>query len=177
MVLHWCFLRLGPEISAQRILWWHSIVYWPIVRLWTTGNNIKGETWRQGRARSNYRPPPTGPRCLSQSYCLINEQYDTCLLWGCASTAVRRQQISRKDIYRASSISPTDKKLSLRDLIIAMCHGLEQAKAIKGSHCSGNEEDKLEQLGKNNTYQRRNILIYYCVFMIPIPTISIPRMY
>jgi len=49
--------------------------------------------------------------------------------------------------------------------------------AIKRSHCSGNEEDKLEQLDENDTYQRRNILIYYCVFMIPIPIISIPRIY
>jgi len=30
---------------------------------------------------------------------------------------------------------------------------------------------------KNDTYQRRNILIYYFVFMIPIPIISTPRIY
>jgi hypothetical protein len=35
-----------------------------------------------------------------------------------------RKQISRKDIYQASPISPTDKWLSLRDLIIAMCQRL-----------------------------------------------------
>ena len=47
---------------------------------------------------------------------------------------------------------------------------------IKRWHCSDNEEEKLEQLG-DDTYQRRNILIYYCVFMIPIPIIYIPRIY
>jgi hypothetical protein len=30
---------------------------------------------------------------------------------------------------------------------------------------------------KTDTYQWRNILIYYCVFMIPIPIIPIPRIY
>jgi hypothetical protein len=34
-----------------------------------------------------------------------------------------RQQISRQDICRASPISPTDKWLWLRDLIIVMCQG------------------------------------------------------
>jgi hypothetical protein len=93
----------------------------------------------------------------------------------------RHQQISRKDIYRASPIRPTDKWLSLRDLIIAMCQGLKaegsRALAIKRSHCSGNEEEAGERERKDNTYQRRNILIYYCVFMIPISIISIPRIY
>jgi hypothetical protein len=32
-------------------------------------------------------------------------------------------------------------------------------------------KDKLEQLEKTDTYQRRNILIYYCIFMISIPII------
>jgi hypothetical protein len=49
-----------------------------------------------------------------------------------------------------SQIRPTDKWLSLRDLIIAMCQGLKaegsRALAIKRPHCSSNEEDKLEQL-------------------------------
>ena len=34
-----------------------------------------------------------------------------------------RKQISRQDIYRASPISPKDKWLSLRDLIIVTCPG------------------------------------------------------
>jgi hypothetical protein len=38
----------------------------------------------------------------------------------------------------------------MRDLIIAMCQGIKaegsRALAIKRSHCSDNEEDKLEQL-------------------------------
>jgi hypothetical protein len=37
---------------------------------------------------------------------------------GCASTSARGQQMSPKDISRASPIRPTDKWLSLRDLII-----------------------------------------------------------
>ena len=39
---------------------------------------------------------------------------------------------------------------------------------IKRSHCTGNEEDKLEQREKNDTDLRRNILMYYCVYLIPI---------
>jgi len=83
--------------------------------------------------------------------------------------------MSRKDIYRALAIRPTDMWLPLRELIIAR----ESNWAIKRSHCSGNEEDKLEQRERNTTYQRRNILIYLCVFMIPIPIpiISISRIY
>jgi hypothetical protein len=57
---------------------------------------------------------------------------------GCASTPERRQHISRKGIYRASPIRPTDKWLSLRDLIIAMCQGFgaegSRARAIKRPH-------------------------------------------
>jgi len=62
----------------------------------------------------------------------------------------RRQKISRKDIHRASPIRPKDKWLSLRDLIIASDwnpNGWKDVQeAIKRSHCSGNEEGKLEQL-------------------------------
>jgi hypothetical protein len=46
-----------------------------------------------------------------------------------------------------------------------------RTQTIKRSHCSSNEEDNLDKLRKNDTYQRRNILIYYCVFMKPIPII------
>jgi hypothetical protein len=42
----------------------------------------------------------------------------------------------------------------LRELIIAMCQGVmaegSRALAIKRPHCSGNEEDKLEQLREND---------------------------
>jgi len=49
---------------------------------------------------------------------------------------------------------------------------------MKRSHCSGNGKDRLEKLErKDDTYQRRNILIFYCVFMISIPIIFIPRIY
>jgi len=38
---------------------------------------------------------------------------------------------------------------------------------MKRSHCSGNERDNRLEIQKTDTYQRRNILIYYCVIMIP----------
>ena len=133
----------------HEILCWHST---DIERNKTMNCQRWYQRQRHGArgACSNYRLPPNLARCLSWSYGLINERYDTCLLWGYASTSVRCQQISRKDIYRASPISPTDKWLSLRDLIIVTCQGFRLkvggARAIKRSHCSGNEEDKLEQL-------------------------------
>jgi len=96
-------------------------------------------------------------------------RYDTCLLWGCASTSERRQQISRKDIYRASPIRPTDKWLSLRDLIIAMCQGINaegsRALAIKRSYCSDNEEDKLEQLERKTIPTSGEISLFIIAFL------------
>jgi len=108
---------------------------------------------RCGRGpRSNYRLPPIGARCLSWSYGLINEGTDTCLLWGCASTSGRRPQISRKDIYRAAPIRPMDKWLSVEGFNHSYVSRTRaqgsRALAIKRSHCSGNEEDKLEQREK-----------------------------
>jgi len=53
-----------------------------------------------------------------------------------------------------------------------------RACAIKRAHCPGNEERAARaRERKNDTYQRRKILIYYCVFMIPIPIISILEIY
>jgi len=48
---------------------------------------------------------------------LINERNDTCPP-GSESTSDRRTEISLKDISWALPISPSDKWLSLRDLII-----------------------------------------------------------
>ena len=42
------------------------------------------------------------------------------------------------------------------------------SRTIKRPHCSGNEINNLQQRKNISTYQRKNILIYYRVLMIPI---------
>jgi hypothetical protein len=114
MVLQWINLGHWASINRAYILRWHSSSSCELSEMIS-----KTETWRleKGHVPSTDKLPFES-RCLSWSYGLINERFDTCLLWGCASTSERRKQISRKDIYRASPIRPTDKWLSMRDLII-----------------------------------------------------------
>jgi len=65
---------------------------------------------------------------------------------------------------------------NMSDLIIVW-RGFQET--IKRSHCSSKwkRHQTWERENKDKTYQRRNILIYYCVSMIPISIISIPRIY
>jgi hypothetical protein len=96
---------------------------------------------------------------------------------GARAHPKRREQICRKDIYWAITIRPTDKWLSLRDLIVKELADGGGIMAIKKITLPGNERDKLKQRETNDTYQRRNILIYYCVFMIPISIVFRSRIY
>jgi len=76
----------------------------------------------------------------------------------------------RGHLYQAHSMNVrcTDTRLSLRNSIIVW-RGFRGT--IPRSCCSRNERGVRNWVRRNedNPYQQRNILIYYCVFLIPIP--------